>query len=185
MTMRANRIEILQGDITKVEVDVIINAASHSLLGYDGVSGAILRAGGRGLEEECAKLKGCREGEAKITKAHGLSARHIIHTVGPVWFGGYDGEESKLARCYECCFALIKRHRHRTVAIPSIATGGHAFPLPRAARLALRQISLFLATNRTVERILIVCFDRKTFNCYERVKMRLEKESIGQRSIAK
>jgi O-acetyl-ADP-ribose deacetylase (regulator of RNase III) len=143
-----------------------VNAASHSLLGGAGLSGALLGAGGPELREECAALGGCPSGEAKITKGYRLPARHVIHAVGPVWYGGYEGEEETLARCYQCCLALVERHGHRTVAFPSIGTGAHGFPPERAARIALREIASFLNRNPAVEKISVVCYEPGIFDCY-------------------
>jgi O-acetyl-ADP-ribose deacetylase (regulator of RNase III) len=163
---RVSRLTIDEGDITKVQADAIVNAASHSLLGYTGVSGAIFAAAGPGLREECAALNGCAAGDAKMTKAYGLSALHIIHAVGPVWYGGHDGEEETLERCYRRCLDLVELHSHRTVAFPSIGTGAHGFPIERAARIALREITSFLERNAAVERFTVICHDRATYDCY-------------------
>src|SRR5438552_1007471 len=136
----AERIEIIQGDITKLAVDAIVNAANSSLLGGGGVDGAIHAAAGRELREECQTLDGCDTGEAKITKGYKLPARHVIHTVGPVWQGGEDGEDELLARCYRNSLELAERHGLRTIAFPSISTGAFRFPVERACRIALAEI---------------------------------------------
>jgi O-acetyl-ADP-ribose deacetylase (regulator of RNase III) len=163
------RLEVVEGDITRFAADAIVNAASHSLLGKAGLSGAILAAAGPELSDECTALGGCASGEAKITKAYGLSARHVIHAVGPIWYGGGDGEDSVLARCYESCFKLIEQYGHRTVAFPSIGTGAHGFPLERAASIALAAIADFLMRNTTVEKITVVCYDPTTYRVYIKV----------------
>jgi O-acetyl-ADP-ribose deacetylase (regulator of RNase III) len=161
-----DRLDVVRGDITRFAADAIVNAASHSLLGGAGLSGAILAAAGPELEAECARLGGCESGDAKITKAYQLPARHVIHAVGPVWYGGYDGEEELLARCYERCFALVEEYGHRTVAFPSIGTGAHAFPVERAARIALRAIVSFLKRQPFIEKVTVVCFDDTTHESY-------------------
>lgn len=162
----ANRLVVLRGDITTSDADVIVNAASHSLLGMAGVSGAIFRAAGPQLRHECASLVACPEGQARITGAYELPARQIIHTVAPVWRGGTECEEQTLAQCYRKCFELIEKHQHRTAAFPSIGTGAHGFPLDRASRIASREMVAFLRRNHTVERIVVVCFDDNTFDAY-------------------
>lgn len=162
-----SRLEIVEGDITRFTADAIVNAASHSLLGGAGLSGALLAAAGPELREECAALGGCDSGEAMITKAYRLAARHVIHAVGPVWYGGYEGEGETLARCYQRCLDLVEQHGHRTVAFPSIGTGAHGFPPERAARIALRAIVSFLNRNTAVEKISVVCYDHTTFDCYQ------------------
>ena len=163
---RFDRFEIVEGDISQFAVDAVVNAASHSLLGSAGVSGALLAAAGPELREDCAALGGCASGEAKITKAYRLPARHVIHAVGPVWYGGYQGEEDALARCYERCFELIEQQGYTTVAFPSIGTGAHGFPLDRAVGIALRAMMDFLKYNTVVQKITVVCYDRKTYDAY-------------------
>ena len=162
----AERIEIIQGDITKLPVDAIVNAANSSLLGGGGVDGAIHAAAGRQLLEECRSLGGCSTGEAKITKGYRLPARHVIHTVGPVWHGGKAGEEELLVACYRNALALAERHSLRTVAFPSISTGAFGFPVQRASRIALAAIKSFLEQSGTLAKVTVVCFDRRTMDCY-------------------
>ena len=123
--MWGERLTLLQGDITQLDADAVVNAANSSLLGGGGVDGAIHRAAGPGLREECLTLGGCPAGEARLTGGHRLQARHVVHTVGPVWRGGSAGEEATLARCYRSVFALLARHGLRTVAFPSISTGAY------------------------------------------------------------
>ncbi len=161
-----DRLEIVQGDITKQAVDAIVNAANTTLLGGGGVDGAIHRAAGPALLEECEKLNGCATGEAKITKGYKLPARHVIHTVGPVWNGGGRGEEELLACCYRSCFALTEKHRIRTIAFPSISTGAYRFPVERAARIALTEIGSFLKKSDAVEKVIVVCFEKRVYDCY-------------------
>jgi O-acetyl-ADP-ribose deacetylase len=160
------RLKILQGDITKQKVDAIVNAANTSLLGGGGVDGAIHRAAGPQLLEECRKLKGCATGEAKATGGYRLPARYVIHTVGPVWQGGSHGEDELLARCYCNCLALVEAHGMRSVAFPAISTGAYGFPVDRAARLALAEIRTFLERNTTVERVMLVCFSPEAYDEY-------------------
>ncbi len=160
------RLEITEGDITDQQVDAIVNAANSSLLGGGGVDGAIHRRAGPRLLEECRTLGGCETGDAKITRGYNLPARHVIHTVGPVWRGGDHDEDELLARCYRSCFALVEQHDIRTIAFPSISTGIYRFPLERAARIAVREIMSFLGRNTTVEKVVVVCFDARTYRVY-------------------
>lgn len=160
------RLAVIQGDITHFPADAIVNAASQSLLGAAGLSGVLLAAAGPEVRQECVALGGCMAGEAKVTQAGRLPARHVIHAVGPVWYDGIDGEETTLARCYERCLSLVEQYGHRTVAFPSISTGAHGFPLERAARIALGAITDFLNRNGAVERVTIVCYDTATCQAY-------------------
>jgi len=164
-----SRIEIVQGDITKLQVDAIVNAANETLLGGGGVDGAIHRAAGPELLEECRKLNGCATGEAKITKGHKLSAKWVIHTVGPVWHGGKHNEDELLARCYRNSLALAAKHSIRTIAFPCISTGAYRFPSERAARIALLEIKQFLEGNKTIEKVLAVCFGKTDHQLYQAV----------------
>lgn len=161
------RIEIIQGDITTVAVDAIVNAANSSLLGGGGVDGAIHRAAGPQLLAECRTLGGCATGEAKITGGYNLPARHVIHTVGPVWRGGQQNEDELLARCYRNSLALAVRHGVKRIAFPAISTGAYGFPIQRASRIALRAIGEFLAQDGGLERVLIVCFSRADYAEYQ------------------
>ncbi len=161
-----NRIEIIRGDITQLKVDAIVNAANNTLLGGGGVDGAIHRAAGPGLLEECRKLGGCATGSAKITKGYNLPATYVIHTVGPVWRGGNSGEDSLLAECYRSSLKLALQHGIRTIAFPSISTGAYGFPVDRACRIALREISAFLENNSIPEKVIIVCFDERNYESY-------------------
>ncbi len=160
------RLEIMQGDITDQQVDAIVNAANSSLLGGGGVDGAIHRRAGPRLLEECRTLRGCPTGDAKITRGYNLPARYVIHTVGPIWQGGDHDEDELLARCYRNCFALVEQLGFGTVAFPSISTGIYGFPLERGARIAVREIGSFLARNTTVEKVVVVCFDTRTYRIY-------------------
>ena len=155
-----DRIAVVEGDITQQSVDAIVNAANTTLLGGGGVDGAIHRAAGPELLAECRSLGGCPTGQARITRAYRLPVKWVIHTVGPVWRGGEHGEDELLAGCYRSCFVLVEQHGIRTVAFPSISTGAYGFPMERAARIAVSETKEFLERNRTVERVILVCFGR-------------------------
>jgi len=163
-----DRIEVVQGDITKQQVEAIVNAANNSLLGGGGVDGAIHRVAGPEFLEECRKLKGCPTGEAKMTRGYRLPAKWVIHTVGPVWRGGNykEKEDEYLARCYQSCFALIEKHQLKTVAFPSISTGAYRFPLERATRIAVTETVNFLKRNNFVKKIIFVCFNNRVYDGY-------------------
>ena len=161
-----SRIEIVSGDITKLAVDAIVNAANTSLLGGGGVDGAIHRAAGLELAEACRNLHGCKTGEAKITPGFRLPAKYIIHTVGPVWQGGGSGEAEKLADCYRNCFAYVGSHGLKSLAFPAISTGRCRFPIELATEIALRETGNFLAGNEILERVLFVCFEAAVLRSY-------------------
>lgn len=161
-----DRIQIIQGDITHQQADAIVNAANNSLLGGGGVDGAIHRAAGPGLLEECRKLNGCPTGAAKITKGYNLPAQWVIHTVGPVWRGGTNGEDQLLASCYRSSLQLAQQYGVKTIAFPSISTGAYRFPIERAAQIAVAEIRKFLEVNSIPETVLIVCFDEHTYRIY-------------------
>ena len=153
-----HRIEIVESDITRLAVDAIVNAANKTLLGGGGVDGAIHRAAGPELRAACLKLGGCVPGEAKITPGFRLPARHVIHTVGPVWGGGERGEDRLLANCYRNSLALAHAHDLVSIAYPAISTGAYGFPPERAARIALRAVLAALAGDATIERVVFCCF---------------------------
>ncbi|MBV9897782.1 MAG: O-acetyl-ADP-ribose deacetylase [Chloroflexi bacterium] len=152
------RIRVVKDDITTLHVDVIVNAANESLLGGGGVDGAIHRAAGPELLAECRTLGGCETGEAKITQGYRLPARHIIHTVGPVWHGGAHGEDQQLASCYQRSLKLAENHGLRTIAFPAISTGIYGFPRERAAQIAVREIQSFLSDHELPETVTLVAF---------------------------
>lgn len=162
-----NRIEIIQGDITKQAVDAIVNAANGSLLGGGGVDGAIHRAAGPELLAECRTLNGCKTGEAKITKGYKLPAKYVIHTPGPVWHGGSKGEAELLKSCYLNCLALASENECKTVDFPSISTGVYHFPLEKASEIAIGAIAGYLSAHPELERVRMVCFDERTKGYYE------------------
>ena len=164
--MIVNRVEVVEGDITRQAVDAIVNAANTTLLGGGGVDGAIHRAAGPELLEECRKLGGCATGQARITRGYRLPAQWVIHTVGPVWRDGQHGEDELLASCYRSCFALAEEHGIRTIAFPSISTGAYGFPMERAVGIAMRETKVFLESNTTVERVLLVCFGKRAYENY-------------------
>lgn len=164
--MRGANIEIVQGDITRAQVEAIVNAANTSLLGGGGVDGAIHRAAGPELLAECRKLGGCPTGSAKITAGYKLPAKWVIHTVGPVWRGGGHNEDELLAGCYRCSLQLARQHRLGTVAFPSISTGAYGFPVDRAAKIAVHEIRSFLEQSEYPAKVTIVCFDPHTYDTY-------------------
>jgi O-acetyl-ADP-ribose deacetylase (regulator of RNase III) len=163
----AGKITLVAGDITRLAVDAIVNAANTSLLGGGGVDGAIHAAAGPGLLAECEKLGGCPTGEARITGGFRLPARYVIHTVGPVWRGGDHGEPELLARCYRSCFRLVREYGLETIGFPAISTGVYGFPKEQAAAIAVREIRRALADNPEIEEVLLVCFNPKTRKSYE------------------
>lgn len=162
------RIEIVKGDITKLGVDAIVNAANRSLLGGGGVDGAIHRAAGQQLLEECKTLNGCETGNAKITKGYNLPSKHVIHTVGPVWKGGNKGEPALLASCYFNSLALAGQHNCKTVAFPNISTGVYGYPKEPAAAIAIQEVKKFLNNNLLPEKVIFCCFDDENYNIYQK-----------------
>ncbi|WP_197068312.1 O-acetyl-ADP-ribose deacetylase [Candidatus Soleaferrea massiliensis] len=161
------RFEVAEGDITEQQVDAIVNAANTSLLGGSGVDGAIHRAAGPQLLEECRGLHGCQTGKAKITAGYHLPARYVIHTPGPIWRGGNDGEDALLESCYRSSLALAVQNGCHTVAFPSISTGVYRFPLERAAGIAVHAILDVLKKDYRLTLVRMVCFDPITRMAYE------------------
>lgn len=164
--MDREKIEVIQGDITTFEADAIVNAANSSLLGGGGVDGAIHRAAGSELLQECSKLGGCPTGEARITSGYRLPASHVIHTVGPVWHGGHKGEDELLASCYRRSLEIAVAHGLTTIAFPSISTGAYRFPLQRACRIALAEVQSFLTSHLQLEKVTFVCFSASDRDIY-------------------
>ena len=162
------RIEISEGDITGLAVDAIVNAANRSLLGGGGVDGAIHRAAGPGLLAECRGLGSCETGQAKITAGHRLPARHVIHTVGPVWRGGMQGEDVLLASCYRSSLALAEEHGLTSIAFPAISTGVYGYPAAPAARIALAATQAYLecTPDSDLRRVVMVCFGSDSYRIY-------------------
>jgi len=163
------RLEATQTDITRLAVDAIVNAANTTLLGGGGVDGAIHRAAGPELLAECRTLGGCATGEAKITQGYRLPAKHVIHTVGPVWHGGNRGEPGLLASCYRKSLALAVRHGLKTIAFPAISCGAYGYPMDEAAAIAVRECRAFLAAHPDFERVTFALFDAEALEVYRRL----------------
>ena len=167
------RLAAIQGDITRVKADAIVNAANTSLLGGGGVDGAIHRAGGPAILQECILIRdkqgGCQVGEAVITTAGDLPAKYVIHTVGPIWNGGRTQERELLANCYHNSLLLAKQNNVKSIAFPNISTGVYHFPKNEAAEIALQEVKKFISRDHTIESILFVCFDDENYLIYERL----------------
>jgi O-acetyl-ADP-ribose deacetylase len=162
------QIEILQGDITKLEVDAIVNAANNSLLGGGGVDGAIHKAAGSGLLEECKTLNGCRSGQAKLTSGYNLLSKFVIHTVGPVWQGGSKNEVEMLESCYRECMRIASELNLKTLAFPSISTGAYGFPKEKAAKIALTVLQELFKNSGSIEKVILVSFDSENHSIYKK-----------------
>jgi len=169
MRNSGSRIEIFRGDITKLEVDAIVNAANTTLLGGGGVDGAIHRAAGPELLAECRTLGGCRPGEAKMTRGCRLPARFVIHTVGPVWQGGKHDEARTLADCYRNSLQLAVENEIKTIAFPAISCGAYGYPLEEAARIAFKTTCDFLSTNNEIQKVIFVVWDKDVYEVYQEV----------------
>src|SRR5439155_7671627 len=179
MSTDTGRILVIQGDITRQRVDVIVNAANATLLGGGGVDGALHHVAGPELLAECRTLGGCPTGEARITRAYRLPARWVVHTVGPVWRDGSHGEDELLASCYRSALVLADQQQAKTIAFPSISTGAYRFPVERAARIAVAQIADGLARASSLERAAMVCFDAFSFRVH-----RAELARIGGNTVS-
>ncbi|HXM02932.1 MAG TPA: O-acetyl-ADP-ribose deacetylase [Chthoniobacterales bacterium] len=162
------RVSLLEGDITKIQVDAIVNAANASLLGGGGVDGAIHRVAGPELLAECRTLGGCPTGAAKITAGYRLPAKYVIHTPGPIWGGGHQGEPELLARCYRNSLALATKHQVRRIAFPAISCGIYGYPIQDACQIAVRETTAYLETNELPESVIFVCFGREIYDAYRR-----------------
>jgi O-acetyl-ADP-ribose deacetylase (regulator of RNase III) len=169
MDETSNKIEVIQGDITRLKVDAIVNAANRSLLGGGGVDGAIHRAAGPLLLEECRKLNGCNTGEAKMTKGYNLPATFVIHTVGPIWQGGNNNEKNLLKQCYQNSLQLANEEELTSIAFPNISTGIYGFPKELAAQIAVEEVKDFHIRKTTIRKVVFVCFDEENFNIYRQL----------------
>jgi O-acetyl-ADP-ribose deacetylase (regulator of RNase III) len=167
--MTLSKTEILRGDITKLEVDAIVNAANTTLLGGGGVDGAIHRAAGPELLAECRTLGGCRPGEAKITRGYRLPARFVIHTVGPVWRGGLEGEPETLANCYRNSLHLTVENEIKTIAFPAISCGAYGFPVEEAASIAFKTTREFLGMSNMLQKVILVVWGEDIYDAYRRL----------------
>lgn len=167
--MQEERIQILQGDITKLKVDAIVNAANTSLLGGGGVDGAIHRTAGPDLLEECRLLNGCKTGEAKITKGYNLPAKFVIHTAGPVWQGGVNRENELLRNCYFNSLKVAREFKIKTIAFPSISTGIYGFPFIKASEIAISTALEFLSEDTTIEKVIFICFSEEDYQIFNKI----------------
>lgn len=163
------KIELIQADITQLEVDAIVNAAKNSLLGGGGVDGAIHRAAGPRLLAECSTLGGCPTGEARITNGYNLKTKHVIHSVGPVWQGGNSNESILLANCYRNSLKLAVENGCSSVAFPNISTGIYGFPKVEAAEIAISEVKLFLSSNNFIKQVIFCCFDNENYSIYNKI----------------
>ena len=167
--MKKKRVELIKGDITLLDVDAIVNAANNSLLGGGGVDGAIHAAAGPDLLAECKKLNGCETGQSKITNGYRLKAKHVIHTVGPIWRGGFQDEYSLLASCYQTCLKLAKEKKIKTLAFPGISTGAYGYPFDLAALIAVTETERFLNKNSYPEKVIFVTYGDDNYETYRKL----------------
>jgi len=167
--MWGEKIELIKGDITTLKVDAVVNAANPSLLGGGGVDGAIHNAAGPELLTECETLNGCETGKAKITKGYQMKAKHIIHTVGPIWYGGYRDEQLLLASCYQSSLTLAKDLKLKTIAIPGISTGVYGFPIELASMIAINETRRFLKKNSYPHKVIFVAFNDESYETYRKL----------------
>lgn len=165
-------IKVIQGDITQVKTDVVVNAANTTLLGGGGVDGAIHHAAGPGLYKECLSLKGCKTGEAKITNGYNLPAKFIIHTVGPIWKDGTRGEKELLASCYRNSLLIAENLKLKSIAFPNISTGVYGFPKPLAAEIAIQEVRQFAKTSHEIRQVVFVAFDEENYKLYSNLLSR-------------
>lgn len=169
----SEKIELMKGDITTLSIDAIVNAANNRLIGGGGVDGAIHRAGGEQISQECAAIRrergGCKTGEAVITRGGFLPCRYVIHTVGPVWHGGSKEEEVLLKSCYRSSLQLAKDHRIKSIAFPNISTGVYGYPKEKAAKAAIEEVKRFLKEDNSIERVIFVSFDEENYNLYKKL----------------
>ncbi len=171
-----DKIEVKIGNIVEEKLDAIVNAANTSLLGGGGVDGAIHRAAGPKLLEECRLLNGCKTGEAKITKGYNLLSKYVIHTPGPVWKGGNNNEDNLLKACYKNCLYLADKKGIRSIAFPSISTGVYGFPIERACKIAVKTVLAFLYGNMDIEKVVFLCFNKRTYEIYRKL---IDVKNIG------
>lgn len=173
MIFNKQRVNCIKGDITTLKVDAIVNAANNSLMGGGGVDGAIHKAGGPEILEECIKIRNrqgvCKTGEAVLTQAGRLPARYVIHTVGPVWNGGRNNEEALLASCYRKSLQLAVQNHVKTIAFPNISTGVYGFPKERAAEIAVKMVLEFMENDNTLEMVIFICFDEENYRIYSNI----------------
>src|SRR6185295_3301099 len=166
VTLGSTSLRVIVADITTLAVDAIVNAANESLLGGGGVDGAIYRAAGPKLLEECRKIGGCPTGEARITKGYNLPAKHVIHTVGPVWHGGNNHEDELLASCYRHSLSMAIRNGIKTIAFPAISTGAYGFPLQRGANIAVNEVERFFRSDAILDKVIFVCFGKEAYDAF-------------------
>jgi O-acetyl-ADP-ribose deacetylase (regulator of RNase III) len=171
--MHSSRLEVVLGDITKMQVDAIVNAANSSLMGGGGVDGAIHRAGGPAILEQCRQIVArqgrCATGEAVITTGGNLPSKYVIHTVGPVWNGGHHNEDELLANAYRNSLKLAVENGVKTIAFPNISTGVYSFPKDKAARIAVDTVNSFLASDTRIQKVYFVCFDQENYTLYQKL----------------